>query len=161
MEDNLLANILLSKEKIKECLDTPINIPIDTFDHNTFYQNNIHDQNSTFIPIDNQIPNDQIVTDEVTPKINSTTQSSFHAFTMESQLGQFNPDLEDSYIVNIIGVEQKKEGGLMKQTYLDYILLITRLDDGTTITSNKRFREIKSWYYEVCYLELNYISIGQ
>lgn len=61
-----------------------------------------------------------------------------------------DPVASAAYLVSVTGAVQKESGGLIsKGKFVVYSLAIMRLADGVEHVVNRRFREIKSLYYDV------------
>lgn len=136
MEENLLASILRTNEKIQECLN--------------------QDMSDIFLGSDLEVGNNyQALNAQQKAKTQprqSQEQQKENA-TESNNKTQTQPDdslLDERYIVSIIGVKQRKsEGTMTKQFYIVYEISITRIVDGVTRSVFRRFKEIRAFYQDV------------
>lgn len=131
MEDNLLASIFRTNDKIKECLSQPIDLPLEVSD------------NSGAVSTDNKT---QEKNDKQQPVPNS-------------QQAEDDLELEERYIVSIIGAKQfKDESSIRKGLYIAYEISITRISDGYTKSVFRRFREIRNLYRDLIQVDEDIVS---
>ncbi len=132
MEQNLVASIFNSQDQIKQCLATPMPFglggQIDCCNLN-------NEQQQQTNPVD--VPSSSSLNGQSTLK-------ATHAGAFDDVL------LDDVFVVQVTGVVLKKsQSSLVKQSYIEYQLSVSRLADGVTQQLYKRFRDIKSFYHEV------------
>jgi hypothetical protein len=121
MEDNLLASIFNANRKIKECLDSPLDLT----------------ENRIVTTRKNPIENEDTEVDERVRKQNNQ---------YDEQSG-----INDGFIVSVIGVKQVKDESAMfsKNVFIVYEISVTRIADGCTKSVFRRFRQIKKFYHDV------------
>ena len=118
MEDNLLASILKTNEKIQEYLNEDL----------------------------------EIVLANRPKKEEKSSNSTGESKKDQDNKKQIDEDslLDERYIVSIIGAKQRKsESSMSKQFFIVYEISVTRIADGHTKSVFRRFRDIRSFYYDV------------
>jgi hypothetical protein len=123
MEDNLLASIFNANRKIKECLDSPLDLTEKRI----------------------------VTTTRNNPVENEDTEVDEHARKQNNQFDDEQSGINDGFIVSVIGVKQVKDESAMfsKNVFIVYEISITRIADGCTKSVFRRFRQIKKFYHDV------------
>lgn len=57
--------------------------------------------------------------------------------------------IDSPFSVVIEKAEQKKESSILGGNFIEYVICFTRLKDGETFRSHKRYSELKNWYHQV------------
>ncbi len=135
MEQNLVASIFNSQDQIKQCLATPMPFGLGGQIDCCSVNNEQPQTNQGSIPV--EVPSSSSLN-------GSSTLKATHAGVLDDVL------LDDVFVVQVTGVVLKKsQSSLVKQSYIEYQLSVSRLADGVTQQLYKRFRDIKSFYHEV------------
>lgn len=119
MEDNLLASILRTNEKIQEYLNDDLEI---------------------------------ILANRPVKKDDKNNADGTEGKREQDNKRQMHDDslIDERYIVSIIGAKQRKsESTMAKQFYIVYEISVTRIADGHTKSVFRRFRDIRTFYYDV------------
>lgn len=143
MENNLVADVFESQLRINACLSVTPAIDA-TLSHNSLQ---LLSSNSKTI--------ESTAEEKFSPiKNNHVPQAGLGALK--------DPVVGAAYLVSVTGAVQKESGGLIsKGKFVVYSLAIMRLADGVEHIVYRRFREIKSLYYDVRVFALRYLQHRQ